>query len=117
MIEKVKTESLNGTRIDCNRTVLQFMVDNMFKFEKGLSAYLFDELTAKYGKHTDTLKGEFIHKIWTLKFKDLIFNVFTAKQKGTSIEMVGKDYDDVAYGRYNTDVIEFLTELQKEILT
>lgn len=63
-----------------------------------------------------TYKGEFNFKIWTLKFNNLTYNIFTAKNKGTSIEINDVDHEDIRLGKYDKEIIEFLTELQKEIL-
>lgn len=54
-IEKVNTESLDSLPITNSRKILQFIVDNMFKFEKGLSSTLLDEMFNKYGEHTKNI--------------------------------------------------------------
>lgn len=74
--------------------------------EKNLSKNLVDELTVIFGE--ENLSINYDTKIWILKYNDLIFNIFTAKIKGTSIEICDYNYDDIRIGKRKDDIIMFL---------
>lgn len=54
-------------------------------------------------------------KVWILEYNGLIFNIFTSKGKGTSVEICGYDYDDIRTGINEKEIIEFLEELHRLI--
>lgn len=72
-----------------NPRISQWLCDNSVKAyeqkKKNLMHNLINELTALFGKQNKTLGLEFFTRLWGLKYKDLTFNVYTAKGKGTSI--------------------------------
>lgn len=98
--------------------VLQFIVDIQKKsYEedmKNLSKNLIEELSLLFGEPNKRLRLEYNTKVWCLKFKELEFNIFTSKGKGTSIELC-TTFDDIRTGSYKDEIIEFLTELHKSI--
>src|ERR1035437_3516129 len=82
-----------------SREILRWICDNQTKSyqnkEKNLSQNLISELTELFGNPNKTLRLEFMTKLWILKYNDIIFNVFTARNKGTSIEVCGYSHDDI----------------------
>jgi len=99
--------------------ILQWMVDNQtesYKLKKKcLSANISEELTKIFGKQNTTITLEFRHKVWILKLAGdkQVFNVFSAKGKGTSIEICDATYDDVNSGKYNSQIRMFLETLSE----
>ena len=91
------------------------MADNITKTirnnQKPLSATLIDEFTSLFGSPNKIKKFEFLTRVWILKYNDLIFNVYSAKTKGTSIEIIGYSYDDIRSGKRQKDIILFLEKL------
>lgn len=83
----------------------------------GLLKNLISELTELFGKSNKTIRLEFMTRVWILKYKNLTFNVFTAKGKGTSIEVCDFDYEDIRNGKYEAEIIEFLEKLYNLINT
>lgn len=115
-----KVFNKNSIPVSCNASILQWMVDNQVKSyensKKNLLQNLIDELTNIFGNPNKTLRLEFMTKLWILKFNDLIFNVFTAKNKGTSIELCNYSYDEITNNnQLKNNIIEFLSELHKLI--
>lgn len=91
-----------------------FIKNSMTSYREGhigLLKNLISELTELFGKSNKTLRLEFMTKVWILKYKNLTFNVFTAKGKGTSIEVCNLDYEDIRSGKYEAEIIEFLEKL------
>ena len=89
--------------------VLNFICDDIHKSIR-LTSYLKDVLTKLFGKYNQTYKGEFFYYIWVLKFGDDVFQICTAKDKGTSINILGKLTDN------KTNIcIEFLTKFDEII--
>jgi len=115
---------LNGKKIESsiptsnNRKILNWMVDNITYSYKNnmtsLSCNMVDELTAIYGKQNKTVTYEYRTKIWVLQYGDLTFNIYTAKKRGTSIEICDFTYDDIISKRTD-DIINFLETLHKLI--
>src|ERR1022692_4831398 len=77
----------NSTPIVNNPIILKWIVNNQIKSyeesKKNLLQNLVTEMTELFGDPNRTLRLEFMTKLWILKYKGLIFNVFTAKGKGT----------------------------------
>lgn len=83
--------------------------------QKNLSKNLLIELEDIFGKSNKSLRLEFMTKVWILEFNGLTFNVFSAKGKGTSIEICGYDHEDILKGTKEEDIIKFLEELYRLI--
>jgi hypothetical protein len=105
----------NSCPVTNNLNVLKWLIDCQIKSyqnkKKNLSKNLLTELKDLFGNSNTSLKLEFFTKVWILKYNELTFNVFTAKGKGTSIEIVGYDYEDIRNGEKETEIIKFLEEL------
>jgi len=105
----------NSVTIANNPTLLKQLVDyDMEAYrnkEKGLSHNLIEELTYLFGGQNVTLRLESMTKLWILEYKDLIFNVYSAKGKGTSIEICGYTSEDIRIGKRQKDISEFLENL------
>ena len=103
-----------------NPNILKWLVDcqtNSYRNNhKNLSQNLLKELEEIFGSSNKSLlRLEFMTKVWILEYNGLIFNVFTAKGMGTSVEVCGYDYDDIRTGTNEKEIIEFLEELHKLI--
>ena len=109
----------NSTPVINNRDILQWMVDNQLESyrqgKKNLAKNLLSELTNEFGPANEGLRLEFMTKVWVLEYKELIFNVFTAKGKGTSIEVCGMSDEEIRNGVNQEEIIEFLSELHSII--
>ncbi len=101
-----------------NSKILGIIVDLQMKaFEDqkiSLSRNLSNQLTVIFGKNTSSFTSEFRHKIWTLKYKDLLFNIFCSNG-GTNIEICNFSHSQINKGESESDIIEFLNELYKLI--
>ena len=118
MITKVKTSRLQeSVPVTNNAKILNWIVDKQMddykNNHKSLMANLVDELTKAFGQHNLSRVFEFRTKIWVLQYKDLVFNVFSAPRKGTTIEVVGMSYEDMYKRERENDIISFLEELSK----
>jgi hypothetical protein len=102
-----------------NPIILKWIVDcqtnSYLNKEKNLSSNLLIELESLFGSSNKVLRLEFMTKVWVLEYNGLVFNIFTAKKKGTSIEICGVNYEDVRIGGNETEIINFLEELHKLI--
>jgi hypothetical protein len=102
-----------------NPKILMWLVDcqtNSHKNgKKNLSKNLLTELTDLFGPSNKSIRLEFMTKVWVLKHKYSVYNVFAAKGRGTSIEIVGLGYVDVWNGDKENDIIEFLEDLYELI--
>jgi len=106
-----KKFSDNSIPVTNSRKVLDWIVNTQFKTEKNLMQNLIVELTELFGTYNRGLRLEFLTKLWILKYKDITFNVFTAKGKGTSIEIVDQEFEDIRFGKKDKEIIEFLEKL------
>lgn len=116
MITSSKTSKiLDSVPITNNGKILGWMCDRSLvdyrTGRKSLMADLRNELTEIFGKHHATKTFEFKHKIWVLEYKDLVFNVYSASGKGTSIEICNFSYEDMHNRNREKDIISFLEEL------
>jgi hypothetical protein len=84
---------------------------------KSLMADLRSELTESFGRQDTTITNVFRNKLWTLQYKDLVFKVYSASGKGTSIEICNFSHEDMRNRDREEDIINFLTELHEEIKT
>ena len=112
--------SNDSVPITNNRDILTYMVNiqtDAFKSHKlVLTSNLIEPLTKIFGTQNKTMRLEFMTKLWVLKFKDLTFNVYTAKNRGTSYEVCDYSYEDIRTDKLLTKkIIEFLDELYKLI--
>lgn len=119
-INKVKRIVLeDSVPITNNPNILKWFVDcqinSYHNNQKNLSQNLLKELEGIFGNPNKSLRLEFMTKVWILEYNGLIFNVFTAKGKGTSVEICGCDYDDIRIGINEKEIIEFLEELHRLI--
>lgn len=119
-INKVKRIVLeNSIPVTNNPNILKWLVDcqtNSYRNNhKNLSQNLLEELEEIFGSSNKSLRLEFMTKVWILEYNGLIFNVFTAKDKGTSVEICGYDYDDIRTGTNEKEIISFLEELHRLI--
>jgi len=111
--------SNDSVSITNSREILNYMVNiqtHAFQDNKlTLTSNLIEPLTKIFGTQNKTIRSEFMLKLWILKFKDLTFNVYTAKNRGTSYEVCDYSYEDVRNGKIDKKIIEFLEELYKLI--
>ena len=119
-INKVKRIVLeDSVAVTNNPNILKWLVDcqtnSYLNNQKNLSQNLLKELEEIFGNSNKSLRLEFMTKVWILEYNGLTFNVFTAKGKGTSVEICGYDYDDIRTGTNEKEIIEFLEELHKSI--
>lgn len=120
-INKVNTKIIleKSIPIENNPNILKWLVNlqtNSYKNkQKNLSQSLLNELSHLFGNCNKSLRLEFITKVWVLKYNNLIFNVFTAKNKGTSIEIIDYKHEEIRTGTKVNEIIEFLEELHKLI--
>lgn len=102
-----------------NMEIMQYMIDIQMKSyksgEKNLTSNLIDELTREFGEPNKRLRLEFNTKLWCLQFKGNDYNIFTAKGKGTGIEICGLSYEEVRNGIKKEEIMEFLDELHRII--
>lgn len=110
-----------STPIINNAHILNWLVkyqQNAFKTAThNLSRNLYDELNRNFGEQTARFMGKHLTSIWVLTYGDLLFNVYTALGKGTSIEICNYSHEDINKGVKQDEIIEFLTELGKVINT
>ena len=108
-----------STPVASNPVILKWLVNcQVVSYEnnkKNLSQNLLSELNNVFGNPNKSLRLEFMTKVWILKYGDLTFNVFTAKGKGTSIEICNYSSDDIRTGAKEQEIIQFLEELHKLI--
>jgi len=82
-ITKETTIFKNSVPVTNNPVILNTLVNYQIKAyrnkEKDLSRNLIEELTNLFGTPNKSLRLEFMTKLWFLKYKDLTFNIFTAK--------------------------------------
>lgn len=119
-INKVKRIVLeDSVAVTNNPNILKWLVDcqtnSYLNNQKNLSRNLLKELEEIFGSSKKSLRLEFMTKVWILEYNGLIFNVFTSKGKGTSVEICGYDYDDIRMGTNEKEIIEFLEELHRLI--
>ena len=119
-VTKVKKMFLeDSVPITNNPKILKWLVDNQtssyINNQKNLSKNLLSELEETFGNSNKSMRLEFMTKVWILEYNGLTFNVFTAKGKGTSVEICGYDYDDIRTGKNEKEIIEFLEELHRLI--
>lgn len=102
-----------------NPKILKWMVDcqttSYQNRQKNLAQNLLIELETIFGPSNKSLRLEFMTKVWVLEYNGLTFNVYTAKGKGTSIEICGYDYEDIRLGTKEKEIIKFLEELHNLI--
>lgn len=118
----IKTKGIilkDSVPVTNNSELMQYMIDIQMKSYKNggknLTSNLIDELTKEFGEPNKRLRLEFNTKVWCLQFKGNDYNVFTAKGKGTGIEICGLSYEDVRNGVKKQDIKDFLDELYKII--
>lgn len=104
-----KLSTLNSIPVENSRKVLSYICANI-KRSISLSRQLTEELTEIFGKHNTTFRGEFFHKIWILKYKNHIFEVFSSK-RGTTFQIV-KESEGTTLTPEEEDIsIEFLQKI------
>lgn len=100
-----------------NPHIMKYMIDiQMESFKNGtknLTSNLIDELTREFGEPNKRLRLEYNTKVWCLQFNGIDYNIFTAKGKGTGIEICGLTYEEVRNGDKEKETIEFLDELHR----
>jgi len=106
--------------ITCSRGVLTWVIEthqmDCFRNNKpSLMSDLRKELTNTFGEQVKTITGEFRNKLWVLEHNGLVYNVFSASNKGTSIE-VCKTFEEIRSGVHDTHIIGFLMELHKKLI-
>lgn len=88
------------------RNVLDYICKDFNRSIK-LTKYLKIELTKIFGKHNTVFRSEFYYYVWIVEFDNKAFQIFTNKDKGTQITIVGQ------YGDDNSKVcINFLKKLE-----
>lgn len=110
-----------STPITNNPHILNWLVEyqqNAYKTAThNLSRNLYDELNKHFGEQTSRFMGEYLTSIWVLTYGDLMFNVYAALGKGTSIEICNYSHEEINNGVKQDEIIEFLNELGKVINT
>lgn len=119
-IKKVNRNILESSvPVTNNANILKWLVDlqtNSFRNnQKILTDNLLKELEEIFGSSNKSLRLEYMTKVWILEHNGLLFNVFTAKGKGTAIEICGYDYDNIRTSGNENEIIKFLTELHRVI--
>lgn len=121
-MEITKTNSIilkTSVPVNNNPRILKWIVDSQtnsyLNKQKSLSQNLLVDLEKIFGPSNKSLRLEFMTKVWVLECNGLIFNVFTSKGKGTSIEICGYTHDEIRLGEKESEIIEFLEELHKII--
>lgn len=112
-IEKTQEKTLD--KFSCQVENYLGVLDYMCKDKKrsiSLTRELKTELTTLFGKHNTTFKGEFYHYIWIVKYDNEIFNIYTAKDRGTDIS-INANYEE----NKSQVCISFLQELEKLLNT
>lgn len=102
--------------------IIDIQMDAFRTQKKHLAQTLGEELTELYGKHNYCLHLEHLTRVWVLNYNDeLTFKVYTAKGKGTTIEIC-TDPEDTTFEqsqgkliRNTHKVSSFLTELYDSI--
>ncbi len=106
------------TSITNNRNILNYIVEydkeklKKQEYHKLLTGDLREVLKEKFGEHTATFKGEFNFKIWFFEHDNNVYQILSAKDYGTSLEI------DLSYGdtlKNTKTIISFLDELIKEL--
>lgn len=109
-IIKLDTKKLSDSiPVENSRKVLDYICSNI-KRSLSLTRQLTEELTEIFGKHNTTFRGEFFHKIWILKYKDHIFEVFSSK-RGTTFQIITKSGGSTLTPEEADISIEFLQKI------
>ena len=96
-------------RVENYREILAYICDDINRSIR-LTKFLKNELTKIYGKHTRRFRGEFYYYVWDVEFNGEKFSIYTANNKGTSIEI------DAEPNKDKVSVIkEFLNQLDNQI--
>lgn len=105
-----------------NPKILSWIVEEQIRSyddnKKALSSDLRESLTKVFGKQSTTKlffnpNSSKKYKVWIFKYKNLEFNIFSASGKGTTYEICGASYNDIRTGKYEKEIIDFLTEINK----
>jgi hypothetical protein len=119
MKHKPQINISSSTPITCNpkilNTIVNIQTDAYLKGLKNISSNLIDELTLLFGDSNKTLRLEYLTKVWIVEYNDVSYNIFTAKGKGTSIEIIGYDFNSINSGVKEKEIIDFIEHLYKEI--
>lgn len=109
----------NSVPVSNNPNILKWLVDcqinSYLNKQKNLSQNLLVDLEKIFGPSNKSLRLEFMTKVWVLGYNELVFNIFTAKGKGTSIEICGYTHDKIRQQEKESEIIGFLQELHKMI--
>lgn len=110
------TITKNSTPITTNSEILNWLIEknqipSMKSGMKNLMQSIDKELLKIFGKPDDILVGEYVIKLWELEYGVLSFNVFTGEGKGTSIEVIGLNYEQINNKKYKEIIIDFLNSL------
>ena len=109
-IIKLDTKKLSDSiPVENSRKVLDYICSNI-KRSLSLTRQLTEELTEIFGKHNTTFRGEFFHKIWILKYKDHIFEVFSSK-RGTTFQIITESVGSTLTPEEADISIEFLQKI------
>jgi hypothetical protein len=118
----IKTKGIllkDSVPVTNNTEILQYMIDiQMDSFKNGkksLSANLITELTNTFGTSNKRMRLEYLTSVWCLQFKGIEYNIFSANNKGTGIEICGLSYEEVRNGDKKEEIKEFLDELYNEV--
>jgi hypothetical protein len=89
--------------------VVAIQVDAHDKGLKGLSQSLVTELMMLFGASNRII--EYRTRVWVLEHCGILYNVFTAVGRGTSIEICGYTFQNVRLGVMRDQILDFLEEL------
>lgn len=82
---------------------------------KSLMSDLRNQLKTTFGKQNKTSIFEYRTWVWKLSYDGLTYNIFSAPNKGTSIELCSESYEDLRLGKYTIQIEKFLEQLSKTI--
>jgi len=123
MITKIPGKVLKpSVPVQANTNILKYIVDKQQEaYEKGRKSILSDlrkEMRESFGPCNKAINGEYYLRVWVLEFRDLTFNVATAKGLGTGLEICGKSYEEVSKKKtkLEQDIIDFIDLLNREVI-
>lgn len=119
-IKKLEGRNIPGSvPITNNPAVLNHLVNDMIGLRKEGRKNLFSDIRSEmervFGPSNRGMRLEFMTRVWKLEYRGLHFNIFSAKSKGTSIEICGYDYEEIRAGAKEKEIIEFTNKLEKLI--
>jgi hypothetical protein len=112
-ITKVNTNTIEDSiPIENSRLVLSHFMDLQKKsFDNNkviITESLTDELTSLFGECNKKMKLDYMTQVWVLKYKNFQFNIFSANERGTDIEICGLSFIELNTREMDKEIIKFL---------